>query len=86
MCIIDDHDTHLDILHCSKGSKELPQNVLLCLRRQVVDEDAPARAVGCHAGQQRVAGQEVAGQGGEPEYRHGQLGRLTGRGTRQVDE
>jgi len=58
---------HLDILHCSKGSKELPQNVLLCLRRQVVDEDAPARAVGSHPRQQRVARQQVTSQGGESE-------------------
>ena len=63
----------------------MPENVLLSFRGEIVDKDAPARAVGCHAGQQRVAGQEVAGQGGEPEYSSGQLGRLTGRGTRQVE-
>lgn len=29
---------HLDVLHCSKWPKQLPQYVLLCLRRQVIHE------------------------------------------------
>lgn len=56
---------HLDILDSSEGSKQLPEDVLLGLRRQVVDEDAPARAIGGHPRQQRVTRQKVASQGGE---------------------
>lgn len=37
---------HLDILHCSKGSKELPENVFLRLRGKIVHKDAPPGAVG----------------------------------------
>ena len=55
-------DTHLDILDRSEGSKELPEDVLLSLGRQVVDEDAPARAVGGHARQQGVTRQQVPSQ------------------------
>ena len=75
-------------------SKELPEDVLLRLGRQVVDEDAPAAAVGGRGGeggraargpvargrrgggggpggrrrpgQDGVAGQDVAGEGGVP--------------------
>ena len=37
--------SHLDVLHGSEGSEELPQDVLLGLRGEVVHEDAPARPV-----------------------------------------
>ena len=32
---------HLDVLNCSKGSKELPENVFLRLRGKIVHKDAP---------------------------------------------
>ena len=54
---MDDIDTYLDILHSSKWSKQLPEDILLGLWRQVVDEDAPARAIGRHPRQQGVARQ-----------------------------
>ena len=54
---MDDLDTHLDILHGSEWSKQLPEDILLGLWRQVVDEDAPARAIGRHPRQQGVARQ-----------------------------
>ena len=57
---------YLDILNCPEGPEELPENVLLSFRGEIVDKDAPARPVGCHAGQQSVASQEVAGQGRKP--------------------
>lgn len=57
---------HLDILNCSKRSKELPEDVLLSLRSQVVDEYAPSGSIGGHARQQRVARQQVSSQGREP--------------------
>ena len=59
---------YLHILHGPEGSEELPKNVLLSFRRQIVDEDAPAGAVGGHAGQESVAGQQVARQGREPKH------------------
>lgn len=57
--------TDLDILDSSEGSKQLPEDILLGLRRQVVDKDAPARAIGGHPRQQRVARQKVPSQRGE---------------------
>jgi len=48
---------HLDILHGSEWSKQLPEDILLGLWRQVVDEDAPARAIGRHPRQQGVTRQ-----------------------------
>ena len=59
---------YLHILYGPEGSEELPKNVLLSFRRQIVDEDAPAGAVGGHAGQEGVAGQQVARQGREPKH------------------
>ena len=44
---------HLDVLHGAEGAEELPEHVLLGLGRQVVDEEAPARAA------HRVARDEV---------------------------
>ena len=34
---------HLDVLHCPKRSKELPENVLLRLRGEIVHKDAPPK-------------------------------------------
>ena len=46
---------HLDVLDGAEGAEQLPQDVLLRLRGQVVDEDTPAAAVhggggGCGGG------------------------------------
>lgn len=60
---------HLDALHGAEGPEQLPQYVLLCLGRQVVHEDAPARAVHRVAGQHAV-GQKVASQGRVSAIRH----------------
>ena len=58
---------HLDVLNGPEGPEELPEDVLLGLGREVVDEDAPAGAVGGgHAGEEGASGQEVPGQGGVP--------------------
>ena len=59
---------YLHILYSPEGSEELPQDVLLRLRSQVVDKDAPAGAVGGHARQEGVTSKEVTCQGGEPEH------------------
>ena len=53
---------HCAYLDGPERSKELPEDVLLSLGRQVVDEDAPARAVGGHARQQGVTRQQVPSQ------------------------
>lgn len=34
----------LDVVHCAKGAKELPEDTLVRIRGQVVDKDAPARS------------------------------------------
>ncbi len=61
--IHNDNDSYLDVLDSSEGPEELPEDVLLRLRGEVVDENAPAGAVGGrHPGQQRVARQQVSGQ------------------------
>lgn len=33
---------NLDVVHCSKGAEELPEDTLVRVRGQVVDEDTPA--------------------------------------------
>lgn len=47
-----------DVLDGAEWSEQLPENVLLGLRREVVDEQAPAGAVECRARQQGVT-QEI---------------------------
>ena len=47
---------HLDVLHGAERAEELPEDVLLRLRRQVVDEEAPTAAV------EHVAGDEAVRQ------------------------
>jgi len=55
----------LDVGDSTKGPKELPEDALVCLGRQVVDEDAPASARGpqAHPGQ---SWHRLDGQRGEP--------------------
>ena len=60
---------YLDILNCPEGPEELPENVLLSFRSEIVDKDAPAGSVGCHAGQQSVPSKEVASQRRKPKRR-----------------
>jgi hypothetical protein len=56
--IHNENDSYLDVLDSSEGSEELPEDVLLGLRGEVVDENAPAGPVGGrHTRQQRVARQ-----------------------------
>ena len=59
---------YLNILHGAKRPEELPENVLLCLRGEVVYKDAPARPVhGGRARQDSVTRQQVTSEWGVPE-------------------
>jgi hypothetical protein len=64
---------HLDVLHSAEWAEELPEDVLLSVRSEVVHKDAPAAAVhgGCCRGlgsglQQGVSCQEISSKWGIP--------------------
>ena len=54
---------HLDILHGSKGAKQLPKNIFFRFRRQVVDENTPTTAINGR----RITG----GRGGRRAWNYG---------------
>lgn len=56
----------LDIGDCTERPKQLPQNTLISLRREVVDKDAPAGTSGARQVYARQRGHAVDGDGGEP--------------------
>jgi len=54
-------EAHLDWLHGSKRTKQLPQHILLGFGRQIVNENAPAGA-GDGIALDHAIGDQVAGQ------------------------
>lgn len=76
---------HLDIVDCTEGPKQLPEDALIRIWGQVVHKDAPTSACvpgDVHANQ---AGHAVNGDGGEPE-RRGRVGKNGGRAERRGEK
>lgn len=56
----------LDVCDGAKRTKHLPQNTFVCIRSQVIDEDAPAGARVPWDVDASQAGHPIDGHGGEP--------------------
>jgi len=56
----------LDVLDSSKGSKQLPENVLFSFWSKIVDKDAPAGSICCHSRKKGASSQEITSKRREP--------------------
>lgn len=63
----------LDVCDGAKWAKHLPEDALICVRSQVVDEDAPAGAGVSRDVDASQTGHPVNGHGGEPAAKHKQM-------------
>lgn len=63
----------LDVVHCAKGAKELPEDTLIRIRGQVIDEDAPACPCVTRDVHSHKTCHPVNGDWGEPLYAIGHI-------------